>query len=365
MNNKNNHNVNNMCDYTTSGVANSNSNGINQNRKRITNNINPSISLVEKIIDNIKNNKKDWLEIEDEVRKDIKNKITEIKDQIINDFYDSSIETKIEINVILDCILNDDYKNIFKINSAFNRSLSIEFNELIQKIKPNFDWPKYDELKIIICNAKKNIDKIEQFEQSFQELKISLNQNIVSKVKMFIKQYIGKLYSKYSETSTISYVMDYSLILKDLMNQFKSMQFSDFYDLEKNALITSLFLSEIKCAELNNFNILINESRKYIKENFLNENVQKILEDIHSFIENHLNKKLEKKKNLVVDIKSFSKKYCLDQSSNINNVDIDEDRIRYIIKKLIGNKALDWTKPPNSDISLDSLIYHYQNNSES
>jgi hypothetical protein len=314
---------------------------------------------------NIITNKKDWLEIEDEVTKDIKNKITEIKGHIIDDFYDTSIESKLEINVILDCILNDDYKSIFKIDSAFNRSLSMEFDELIQKIKPNFDWPKYDEFKIIIYNAKKHINELEEYKQSFQELKISLNKNIISKVKMFIKQYIEKLSSKSSITNTISYIMDYSLILKDLMNQFKSMEFSDFDDLEKKALIASLFLPEVICAELNNLNLFINERSKYIKENFLCENVRKIFEDILSFIEKHLNKKLKKKKNLVLDIKDFAKKYHFSQNVNVNNVDIDEDRIKYIIKELIGNITLDWTKSPNSDISFDSLLYHYQNNSES
>ena len=289
---------------------------------------------------NIITNKKDWLEIEDEVTKDIKNKITEIKGHIIDDFYDTSIESKLEINVILDCILNDDYKSIFKIDSAFNRSLSMEFDELIQKIKPNFDWPKYDEFKIIIYNAKKHINELEEYKQSFQELKISLNKNIISKVKMFIKQYIEKLSSKSSITNTISYIMDYSLI-------------------------ASLFLPEIICAELNNLNLFINERSKYIKENFLCENVRKIFEDILSFIEKHLNKKLKKKKNLVLDIKDFAKKYHFTQNFNVNNVDIDEDRIKYIIKKLIGNITLDWTKSPNSDISFDSLLYHYQNNSES
>ena len=119
MNSKNNTNVNSMYESTTNGVVNSNLNEINQNHKQIMNNINSSINIVEKIIENIKNNKKDWLEIEDEVSKDTKNKIAEIKGQIIDDFYDISIETKIKINVILDYIFNDDYKSIFKIDSGF------------------------------------------------------------------------------------------------------------------------------------------------------------------------------------------------------------------------------------------------------
>ena len=44
------------------------------------------------------------------------------------------------------------------------------------------------------------------------------------------------------------------------------------------------------------------------------------------------------------------------------NVEMTYEKLIEIITKLFGKEAMEWTKLPYSDISLESLLFYYQNN---
>ena len=319
------------------------------------------LDIGEKIIENINQSKIDWLEIENEVIDKIQEIILDTKEQIISDFYDICIKKELKINVILDCILNEDYRNIFKIDPLFNRRLIQDFDELIKNEKPNFYSSQYEEIKENIFKSNNYINTIEKLVQSFKNLKIDINENIYMSTKNFIKKYLEKLCSKNTETNIISFNNDYDLIIINLNECFQNIKFFGLEDLEKNSIIMSLLLDEIKSVEINNFNALINDCRKYIKANIILENVRRTLEDSHSFIKENINKKIDNNTNLIENTKDFIKKYNYPQNNDVCNININEKRIEYIIKKLFGNQSLDWSYLENSDITLDSFLFNNQN----
>ena len=221
MDNNNNFNsfnhYNNINDGTNENINVIITNEIINSNNSIVSEINENIT--EKIINNIENKKEDWLEIENDINKEIRNIISKIKEQIIGDFYESSINEKLNIIKILNMIFKNDYKDIYGKNTALTRGLSLYIDELIGKNNFKIDFSEYNEIKDIILQTIITIKSIENREISFRKFKLELNNNTYRHMRIYIKQYLNNLYTQNIKEKFISLKYSYSQIIDNLMDK--------------------------------------------------------------------------------------------------------------------------------------------------
>lgn len=360
MDNNNNFNsinhYNNINDGTNENINVIITNEIINSNNNIDSEINENIT--EKIINNKENKKEDWLEIENDINKEKRNIISKIKEKILGDFYESFINEKLNIIKILNKILKNDYKDIYIKNTPFNRGLSLYIDELVGKNNFKIDFSEYNVIKDIIIKTIKTIKSIEKSEISFRKFKLELNKNIYSHTKIYIKQYLKNLYTQNSKEKLISLKYSYSQIIDDLMAE--DISFNCFNEIEKNSFLLSIILPEIKTIELNNLNIFIRVLQKSIKKYFIIENIKIIIEELYKEIKKSIEIKQDNSIDLLSAIKKFSKTKKKIPNSFIDNM--DHKRLFDVIAKLFENGNIELTKNIYSDISLESLLYFYQNN---
>ena len=120
------------------------------------------------IINNIKDKKEDWLEIKDEITKEIYSIMSNKKEEIIKEFYDSSINEKLNINDIIILIFVKDYSKLYSSNMAFTKVFSILIDDMIKQENLNIEFSKYDDVKDDINKAYKKIESMEKYEDSLK-----------------------------------------------------------------------------------------------------------------------------------------------------------------------------------------------------
>ena len=173
------------------------------------------INVFETIIDNINDKNKDWLKIEDYITQGVNSLMNEIKDKIISDFYESSINNKLSITDIINAIFKKDYNHIFSPNSAFTRALSQSIDDLIKNNKLYLDFYKFDKIKNIIFQISEECDSIDDIIESFKSFKIELNNDIYKHIKIYIDHYINNEFSNNLETSHINYSQFLKYLIKN------------------------------------------------------------------------------------------------------------------------------------------------------
>ena len=168
---------------------------------------------------------------------------------------------------------------------------------------------------------------------------------------MYIKQYIK---TKYYEDGKI--LGSYIEIINDLFK--KNLTSINMDELESQALIISFIIPIIKSQELNNLNSFIFNFRESFKKYYILDITKSLLSDLEKIIEDLVEKHNDdKNKDLFSEIKSHIQKYKT--SSNAKNMSYD--KFIQIITELFNKETFDWTKMPNSEISLESLLFYYQN----
>ena len=318
--------------------------------------IKSNLIQIKKIIGNIKEKNEDWLEIENKIGPEIVRVISEIKEEIIKDFYEPTINTQINIDDIMKCIFENNYKNIYGVNSAFTRGLLKFVDELTKKENIRIKFSVFDEIKYGILKTYENIKLIEDYEKNFKKLRIRLNDKIYLQTKYFIDETIKTLSLKDLKTNMISIQGEYSNLIDNLTKM--DIYFNYLEDSEKVGLILSLILPIIKKIEIKNLSTLTNNFQKSIQNYFVLKNVKEITEKIHNYLDKNINKKLDDDKNSLNNIK----KTIITNNPVYSNIGIVKDeRIFYIISKIFESQEIEWTKIENSDISLESLLFYHQN----
>ena len=353
------------------GINGSISNSINTNNEIQTNNSNINITnhqndknnfpyeknIVKTTIKNIKNDDiEDWLEIKSEVIENIKKIISNLQDEILKDFHDSSINENININDIIKLIFKNDYSNIYKNDTAFTRALSLFIEDAYKQEKLNVNFSKFDEIKDNLYKTYSQIKAIEKLEKSFKKLK--LPEKIYFQTKIYIKEYIKTLFPKNIEKKIILLKESFSQIIDKLIE--KDILFSNFDKYEKKALILSIIITEVKSIELQNLNIFIYDFKESIKNYFILKNVKTILLNLHKQLESNIKINLDDNNDLIPKIKQFIKNK---KDRNSICVNMNYERLIYIIQKIFENEVIEWTKQKHSEISLESLLFYYQNQS--
>lgn len=326
-------------------------NEINQNEPNI---ILSDEEIAKKIISNIEKNQQDWLEIKDDIIKDTINLISTIKKEILSDFYDSSINEILNITDIINCIFKNKFSNMFTENSAFTRALSSTIDNMIKYENININFSKYDEIKDLIRKFHIELKSLDKWKNKLKQLNLELSEKIYQHSKNYVKNYINNLCSENPETKFISIKESYSQIFEDLTE--KNILFPYFDKNETRMLIISLILPVIKRIELKNLDLSIKGFKNSIKNYYIIYNVKRIIETLYNEIESSINIEIEN--NQIEDIK----KYVASRANSYSdNIDLIYEKISDIIKKIFEGENIQWTKLSNSDISLESLLFFYQN----
>ena len=240
--------------------------------------------ISEQVIKNINHQKKDWLEIENYIVQRVNDLINEIKDKIIFDFYETSVNDKLNIKDIIDLLFKKDYKNLFQTNTSFTRALSLSIDDLIQKKQLNTNFSKFDRIKKNIFKLSKVIESMEDLIVAFKDLKIRLNDNVYKHINLYINEYIKNKYYNDGENLENSYIE----IIKDLFK--KNMTPINTGEFESKSLIISLVIPIIKSREVNNLNKFISDFRESFKNYYILDNTKSLLNDLQKELEDLVKK---------------------------------------------------------------------------
>ena len=351
-----NNNISNSTNNETSSNSNiiiTFNNGENNIGQNGSNNNIPDKEMSKKIISNIENEETDWLEIKNEIIKEIIVVITGIKEQVLSDFYESSIVKFIKINDIINLIFTNNFSNIFTQNSAFTRSLSAFIDDMIKSSNINIDFSFFDQIKNLIWNTNKKIKSFDKWKNNMKKFDIKLPEKTYNQAKNYIKNYIKNVCKVNAQTKYISMNDNFSQIFDDLEEM--DVSFPNCYEFEKTALLISFILPEIKKIELNNQDIFIKNFKESITKYFILFNVETIIEKLGEKIESFINIKIES--NPAEEIEKLIKsKITTDSKINLNS-----KKICHIIEKIFENEKIEWTKLDFSDVSLESLLFYHQN----
>ena len=308
------------------------------------NKINPEID-VKKIINSILENKCDWLDLKEEVEKEINLLIPEIKSQILNDFAETSLNKKIKINDIIDFIFKKKFDKIFTSDDVFTRGLSQSIDDLVKREETSMEFSSYKNLGYYLGEMKEKIDNIDNYINKFKKFKIEINDKIYHNMKMYINNYLKDVFQRNSNKRRA-----YSQIINDLME--KDIPTKNLDDFEKKAFIISLIIPEIKSKEDSNLENYINRLYKVFKEYFVLYNVSIKIKGFYEEIKRKI--KTQDEGDIFSKIKNFRNKKS-------NDVNMDYDRMSDILTKLFKDRDIEWTKQLKSDVSLESLLFYFQN----
>ena len=94
-----------------------------------------------------------------------------------------------------------------------------------------------------------------------------------------------------------------------------------------------------------------------IKSYFIFYNAKLLLKDLYETIKKDIEENNEKSDDLIAGIKD----YILKNRSSSKIVDMTYKKLVEIITNLFGNENMEWTKLPDSDLSLECLLFYNQN----
>ena len=266
----------------------------------------------------------------------------DIKGIIEKDFNETLIKKDINIVDILNCIINNEFNNLFLVNQIFERELLLDINEFIKNFDVKIHIDEKNLVEEFIQRINNDIEIISEKEKEYHDFKIDINDKIYKKIKEFITNSFNE--NLFQSKEGINQLKnEFLFIVNKLSKNLETKNYKEINNLEnyeKEALIISILLPKIKEIILNNLE-KIKSIYVDINNNVL-ENINKILEQIYLIIDSNIKKQL-KKENIIEKTKSFiiSKK---DKSnySELLSLDINENRIIEMINLLIDKNDAEW-----------------------
>ena len=282
--------------------------------------------------------------IANKITKDVYKNIKDIKDEIEKDFNETFIKKDINIIDILNCIINNDFNNLFLVNHIFVRELFLDINEYIKKFDIKI---KFDEKSLVeeyTQNINDKLEIINEKEKEYKNFKIEINDKIYKNINDFITDSFNDNLLQTKEG--INHLKDG---LYFIVNQFskylkiiKYKEINNLENFEKEALIISILIPKIKEIILNNLEKTKSIYYDLIENNNVLESINKILEQIYLIIDPNIKKHLQKE-NIIDKTKSFiSSKKDKNIYSELLSLDINENRIIEMIKLLIDENDIEW-----------------------
>ena len=281
-----------------------------------------------------------------------------IKNELLKDFHKSIIKKNINIVDISNCILKNDYTNLYLVNSSFTRGLSLELNSPIANFVKDivFHSSDYNDAENNIKKLEKILKDLKEDEKYIKSFHIEINEYIYKNIKDYCKNLFKEECQKIEGTEIIQYQSNYITIIKrlnrDIMN---NLEIENIDPYEIKALITAIIIPEIICIELKNLNILKEKISKSVEEFYVKQNIEKILEIIFKAIENKVKLK-NVNQDLIGEVKDFIKEQKLENSDELYSLNISKEKINDMIIKIFGGNDLNWLKNENSKIIIKIRI---------
>lgn len=303
---------------------------------------------------------------EKEIKSIIKEKTMNIKDELLKGFNKIKIKENVTIGDISNCILKNDFKNLYLVQSAFSRGLSIDLDSLIDNYINNiiFKSAEYDDIKNNIKKDKEILKGLKKQQKLLKKYQIEINDYIYRNIKNYCKKYLLENIIKNEETgffhseSNIIYIID-NLNL-NILEIFKNKKNNNFDDCEIEALILSIILPEILNIGDLNLNIYKSNMAKSIKSYFVMENIKKLLEIIYE----RLNTQLRQNNNrtdLIEEVRKFINGNKSTIIKDLSSIDISEEKINDMIIKIFEDYVYNWVSEEKTKINLESFLFYHQN----
>ena len=268
----------------------------------------------------------------------------DIKGIIEKDFNETLIKKDINIVDILNCIINNEFNNLFLVNQIFERELLLDINEFIKNFDVKIQIDEKNLVEEYIQRINNDIEIISEKEKEYHDFKIDINDKIYKKIKEFIiDSFNDNLFQSKEGINQLK--NEFLFIVNKLSKNLETKNYKEINNLEnceKEALIISILLPKIKEIILNNLEKIKSIYADLIINNNVLENINKILEQIYLIIDSNIKKQL-KKENIIEKTKSFiiSKKDKYNYSELLS-LDINENRIIEMINLLIDKNDAEW-----------------------
>jgi len=110
----------------------------------------------------------------------------DIKGIIEKDFNETLIKKDINIVDILNCIINNEFNNLFLVNQIFERELLLDINEFIKNFDVKIQIDEKNLVEEYIQRINNDIEIISEKEKEYHDFKIDINDKIYKKIKEFI-----------------------------------------------------------------------------------------------------------------------------------------------------------------------------------
>ena len=268
----------------------------------------------------------------------------DIKGIIEKDFNETLIKKDINIVDILNCIINNEFNNLFLVDQIFERELLLDINEFIKNFDVKIQIDEKNLVEEFIQRINNDIEIISEKEKEYQDFKIDISNKIYKNIQEFIiDSFNDNLFQSKEGINQLK--NEFLFMVNKLSKNLETKNYKEINNLEnyeKEALIISILLPKIKEIILNNLEKIKSIYVDLIINNNVLENINKILEQIYLIIDSNIKKQL-KKENIIEKTKSFiiSKK---DKSnySELLSLDINENRIIEMINLLIDKNDAEW-----------------------
>jgi len=107
----------------------------------------------------------------------------DIKGIIEKDFNETLIKKDINIVDILNCIINNEFNNLFLVNQIFERELLLDINEFIKNFDVKIQIDEKNLVEEYIQRINNDIEIISEKEKEYHDFKIDINDKIYKKNK--------------------------------------------------------------------------------------------------------------------------------------------------------------------------------------
>ena len=293
------------------------------------------------------------------IKKSVKSEMEKIKEQILDCLRKSSITEEITLREMTDHIFNIKMDNNFFKEYAIIHSLNPQINEIINEdLQINLD-ELYDSINPME-KVKSTLDDLSKviFSDKFD---ININNRYYENLKFIISNKFEEIINREKGNPLIKLKEDlsYTFFIERLYDSINIDELKFIYnENELMGLIYQISLPYI--AKIENYNIshLLDKLKEKWKELEISLNIRKKMNKLvdlvdQFFSESYIND------NYVDDLKKIYIQNKLDDYEDIK--DIDTNTVIFFLKKLIGNKSINWLdNNDESKYSLDSLLYFYQ-----
>ena len=331
--------------------------------------IEKNVDSIDKIIDNVNidSSTEGNNELEDNLEAIINEKVNikmkQIKDEIMNNFFELSTKKKLNITEIINFMFKGKINAVWTNQFAFLRTLINDIDNIIQEqceiefTSYKNDMRKLNEHKEIIENLSK--------EKIVETFFIDIDTKEYENLEYLISSEFAKIREESKNCSVIKSLknIDYCQFIKLIFNKTIESEFSTIYtEHEYMEIIHHISIPFIIQNETDNLEILKSNANNKFVETMVMMNVKNKTAKILELIQDYFNIN-EISEDYIKEVKKFCSDKDDDDYGEIIDLKIDFDSIIFYLKALIGEENILWLEndKEKGKFSLPTLLYYFQN----